>query len=107
MPVSGRGLGSVSDQRHRRQAAAIRNGARASTKGAARRKAVPTPDFMKPYNRNVVTYYTRGNGPVTANRQLDYVWCSRGFHEQFEVCAMNGVEEWGSSDHCRIRITHA
>ena len=56
-------------------------------------------------SRNVVTYYLRGKNPETAsNNQLDYVFASRGFHESMKVRAMNGVEEWGASDHCRLLI---
>ena len=32
--------------------------------------------------RNVPTYRTVKEGPATASRQLDYVFASRGFHEQ-------------------------
>ena len=57
-------------------------------------------------SRNVVTYYLPGKNPETAsNNQLDYVFASRGFHESVNVRALNGVEEWGSSDHCRVLIS--
>ena len=68
------------------------------------RQAHPTPDFMQPDTGNVVTYYTIGNSPTTAVRQLDYVFASRGFHESVAVRAINSVEEWGASDHCRLLI---
>ena len=56
-------------------------------------------------SRNVVTFYFPGKNPGTAsNNQLDYVFASRGFHESVKVRAMNGVEEWGASDHCRLLI---
>ena len=56
-------------------------------------------------SRNVVTYYLPGKNPETAsNNQLDYVFASRGFHEGVNVRAMNSVEEWGASDHCRLLI---
>ena len=56
-------------------------------------------------SRNVVTYYLPGKNPETAsNNQLDYVFASRGFHEGITVRAMNSVEEWGASDHCRLLI---
>ncbi len=42
--------------------------------------------------------------PAEADRQLDYVFASRGFHERIRVRALNEVAEWGSSDHCRIQI---
>ena len=56
-------------------------------------------------SRNVVTFYLPGKNPATAsNNQLDYVFASRGFHDGLKVRAMNGVEEWGASDHCRLLI---
>ena len=71
----------------------------------AGRMADPVPPFVPEDTRNVVTYYTvRQKGPAEANRQLDYVFASRGFHQRIKVRALNEVEEWGSSDHCRIQI---
>ena len=56
-------------------------------------------------SRNVVTYCLPGWTPETAgNNQLDYVFASRGFHESLEVRALNSVEDWGASDHCRLLI---
>ena len=65
-----------------------------------------TPATGEPADsRNVVTYYLPGKNPETAsNNQLDYVFASRGFHEDITVRAMNSVEEWGASDHCRLLI---
>ena len=58
-----------------------------------------------PDSRNVVTFYLPGKNPAAAsNNQLDYVFASRGFHESVKVRAMNGIEEWGASDHCRLFI---
>ena len=68
------------------------------------RQAHPTPDFIKADTANVVTYYTSGNSPATADRQLDYVFASRGFHESLKESALNSIEEWGASDHCRLLI---
>lgn len=36
--------------------------------------------------------------------QLDYAFVSRGSHKKVSVRAMNEIEEWGSSDHCRLLI---
>ena len=56
-------------------------------------------------SRNVVTYYLPGKNPETAsNNQLDFAFASRGFHERINVRALNEVDEWGSSDHCRLLI---
>ena len=65
-----------------------------------------TPATGEPADsRNVITYYLPGKSPeMGSNIQLDYAFASRGFHENVKVRAMNGVEEWGSSDHCRLLI---
>ena len=56
-------------------------------------------------SENVVTYHLRDKDPATAsNNQLDYVFASRGFHQSLKVRALNEVDEWGSSDHCRLLI---
>ena len=67
------------------------------------RRAETTPDDVPPDTKNVPTYYRR-SGPATAVNQLDYAFASHGFHEQVSVRAMNEIEEWGPSDHCRLMI---
>ena len=67
------------------------------------RRADPTPEHLPEDNGNVVTYYP-GNSPATARLQLDHVFASSGFHQSIRTRALNGVNEWGSSDHCRILI---
>ena len=55
--------------------------------------------------KNVPTYYTRQQGhAANALSQLDYAFASRGFHKQVRVRALNGLDEWGPSDHCRLLI---
>ena len=73
----------------------------------AGRRACPSPQGLPPDTGNVPTYYTTSQSPATAQNQLDYVFASRGFHESVKVHAMNGVDEWGASDHCRLLITVA
>lgn len=68
-----------------------------------RARAETQPDDVPPDTKNVPTYYHRG-GPEAAVNQLDYAFASRGFHEKVSVRAMNEIEEWGSSDHCRLLI---
>ena len=68
------------------------------------RRAIPTPQGLPPNTRNVPTYHTVKQSPATAQNQLDYVFASSGFHESVTVRALNGVDEWGPSDHCRILI---
>ena len=70
----------------------------------AGRRASPTPRGLAPDTPNVPTYHTRTRNPETAEHQLDHAFASRGFHNSVKVCAMNSVEEWGASDHCRLRI---
>ena len=54
--------------------------------------------------RDVPTYHTNRQKPAEANQQLDYAFATRGLHETVTVRALNCVEEWGSSDHCRLLI---
>ena len=80
-----------------------------------RRYEIETPELMgaaQLFNvthlldsRNVVTYHLRDKNPATAsNNQFDFAFASRGFHESIKVRAMNGIDEWGASDHCRLLI---
>ena len=66
------------------------------------RRADPVPGGSE--TQNVVTYHTTRQTPETARIQLDYAFASQGFHEAVTVRALNGVDEWGSSDHCRLLI---
>ncbi|MDE0523323.1 MAG: hypothetical protein OXH76_13555 [Boseongicola sp.] len=68
------------------------------------RQASATPPDVPPDTRNVPTFYRRGKSAAEARDQLDYAFASRGFHKRVTVRARNEVEEWGSSDHCRILI---
>ena len=70
----------------------------------AGRLADPPPQGLRGDTKNVPTYHTRGGSPATAENQLDYVFASRGFHRGVRAQALNGVEGWGSSDHCRLMI---
>ena len=62
------------------------------------------PDDVPWGTKNLPTYYKVGKCPDTATNQLDYAFASRGFHERVSVRAMNGIKEWGPSDHCRLEI---
>ena len=68
------------------------------------RPAESEPDDVPSDTKNVPTFYRPGTKPSTAVNQLDYAFASRGFHEQVSVRAMNEIEEWGPSDHCRLMI---
>jgi len=61
------------------------------------RRAEPPPQGVPEDTKNVPTFHS-------TQHQLDYVFASRGFHKSVSVRAMNGVDEWGSSDHCRLLI---
>ena len=64
-----------------------------------------TPIMGQPKDsKSVPTYRKVGESPKIANTQLDYVFASRGFHRGIRTWALNGVDEWGSSDHCRLLI---
>ena len=69
---------------------------------AARR--LPPDSGFSDDARNVPTYHTVKQTPETAMVQLDHVFVSRGFHESICVRALNGVDEWGPSDHCRLLL---
>ncbi|MCY4620300.1 MAG: hypothetical protein OXD34_00480 [bacterium] len=68
------------------------------------RKADPTPEYLPADTRNVPTYHTTSQTPETATNQLDWAFASRGFHRGITVRALNEVDEWGASDHCRLLI---
>ena len=68
------------------------------------RQADPVPDFMPSDTKNVVTFRRPGQAAQDADQQLDYVFASHGFHQSVTTRALNSVEEWGASDHCRLMI---
>ncbi len=68
------------------------------------RQADPWPSWLPKDSLNVPTYYNIGASPAKATGQLDFVFASEGMAESVEVRALNGPEEWGPSDHCRIEI---
>ena len=68
-----------------------------------RAAASPQPDVPGDTG-NVPTFHTSKQVPAGADRQLDYAFASRGFHNNVRVRALNEVDEWGSSDHCRLLI---
>jgi endonuclease/exonuclease/phosphatase family metal-dependent hydrolase len=64
----------------------------------------PWPDELPTDSLNVPTYRTQRDQPDTATRQLDFVFASESLADRLRVRALNQVEEWGVSDHCRIMI---
>ena len=69
-----------------------------------RQAASRPPADIPADTKNVPTYYTTRQTPEDANNQLDYAFASRGFHKKVRARALNAVEEWGASDHCRLSI---
>ena len=65
--------------------------------------SLPQPD-VPAITCNVPTYQTSHQSKEEANRQLDYAFAFKGFHERVKVRALNKVREWGPSDHCRLLI---
>ena len=53
---------------------------------------------------DVPTYRTRREDPSTGRRQLDFVFASESMADSVTLRALNGRDEWGPSDHCRIAI---
>lgn len=67
-------------------------------------QASPWPAELPPASKNVPTFRTRRGDPASATRQLDFVFASGDLRDRMRVAALNSVEQWGSSDHCRILI---
>ncbi len=68
------------------------------------RVADPRPAELPDGALDVPTYHTRAQGQAGAQRQLDFVFVSQSIVERVTTRALNGVEEWGASDHCRVAI---
>lgn len=62
------------------------------------------PAELPPGSRDVPTFRPRQSDPASAQRQLDFVFASEALAERLTVRALNGEEEWGPSDHCRVAI---
>lgn len=68
------------------------------------RQADPWPTELPRESKNVPTFHSTRQSPATAMRQLDFVFASDAIAGRVHVRALNGVEEWGPSDHCRVLI---
>jgi hypothetical protein len=68
------------------------------------RSAHPWPSELPTDSKNVPTYHTSKMTPAQAERQLDFVFASDDIAGKIRVRAMNELEEWGPSDHCRVEI---
>lgn len=67
----------------------------------ASRRTAPTPTYLPTDTRNVPTYHSATNSPADSHILLNYMFASKEFSRGF---ALNEVDEWGPSDHCRIEI---
>ena len=68
------------------------------------RQAEPWPSELPRTSKNVPTYHSTRQNPVSASRQLDFVFTSSEIAQNCEVSALNDPEDWGPSDHCVIQI---
>jgi hypothetical protein len=64
-------------------------------------QAAAPPAALPKDSRNVPTFVTNRGNRVN---QLDYCYVSRELADRVSVRALNSVDEWGPSDHCRIAI---
>ena len=58
------------------------------------RRADPIPKHLNEESLDVPTYAS--SDPAGASVQVDHVFASRGFHEEIQTRALNGIEEWGA-----------
>ncbi len=70
----------------------------------AGRQAEPWPDELPLDSRCVPTFHHNRQTPATATRQLDFVFVSPPVANAVDVRALNNVDDWGPSDHCRVLI---
>lgn len=68
------------------------------------RQAEPWPDELPRESLNVPTFRPNHKPPEQAKRQLDFVFTSESIADRITVKALNGIGEWGTSDHCRVVI---
>ena len=68
------------------------------------RKASPRPEELPHSSEDVPTFFMNRQNPITATRQLDFVFASSGFSKRISVKALNDPGQWGPSDHCMVEI---
>lgn len=66
------------------------------------RQAKPWPDELPKDSKCVPTYYHNRQTAETATRQLDFVFASKSI--KATAIALNDINEWGPSDHCKLEI---
>lgn len=65
---------------------------------------ISRPAELPERHDGVPTFRTAIHDPASATRQLDYVFASTSLVPRLAVRALNGPDEWGPSDHCRVSI---
>lgn len=68
------------------------------------RQAEPWPAELPRDSKNVPTFRTSRQARGAETRQLDFVFASESIADRVHVQALNSVEDWGPSDHCRLVI---
>ena len=64
------------------------------------RQTDPWPEWLPKHSGNVPTYrHSSGT-----EHQLDFVFASESMADSVQVSALNNLNEWGPSDHCRVEI---
>ena len=62
-------------------------------------------DVQRHRGDDILTFYTPKQAkPENATQQLDFVFATENIGRQLKVHALNQVDDWGPSDHCRILI---
>lgn len=67
-------------------------------------QAEPWPAELPAESKNVPTFHHARSSPAGATRQLDHVFVSESLAAFTSVRALNAVDAWGPSDHCRVMI---
>lgn len=65
-------------------------------------RADPWPEHLPTDSGNVPTFRRQLGDPATAVDQLDFVFASESIADVVTATALN--QDWGPSDHCRVRI---
>lgn len=68
------------------------------------RQADPWPDELPQNSPCVPTFHHYRQTPGSVSRQLDFVFASDPIADRVLTRAINGIDEWGPSDHCRVVI---
>ena len=66
--------------------------------------AIDPAEELPKESLDVPTYRSKKKNPESARRQMDFAFASETIADSLTVWALNGVDEWGPSDHCRILV---